>query len=350
MRLFHGADGRLRASGHWPERPTAMTIDEGRIAVDTHGAPKLSIVRSPLEEVVTGITLRYAYNHLSNGFDGLVSLGAERSATGQSVSSITPGSPLDTLTIADSDALAPKDAADETASNITASGTTITLPSGDLANKGVTAGDWLIVRTSYGTFLLQIAQVVSATQLTVTEPPPQFDDLGQWSAGDNLYLGGSEIFGTCLTPTGTTVTIFRSLDPINLTTHETMEQDDLIWRITSSSDDGTGARDEANTLYHGRERKAMLRIARYNLVRTVSFDAPCVRNRQTALFLRNHLFDAHDRAWLITVTTDLSTIALDVGDHVTIQHDLVPGGSLTGEIIKQAADVNAGEIEYVVRG
>jgi len=50
------------------------------------------------------------------------------------------------------------------------------------------------------------------------------------------------------------------------------------------------------------------------------------------------------------MTTDLSTIALDVGDHVTVQHDLMPNGSLTGEIIRQAADVNAGEIEYVVRG
>ena len=60
--------------------------------------------------------------------------------------------------------------------------------------------------------------------------------------------------------------------------------------------------------------------------------------------------DTANRSWVITMTTDLSTIALDVGDHVTVQHDLMPNGSLTGEIIRQAADVNAGEIEYVVRG
>jgi len=349
MRLLHAADGRIRASAHWPGRPSATTLTSAHIVVDRDGAPKLSLVRTPLDEVVTGVTLRYAYNRLTGGYDGLTSLSAGRSATGQSVSSVASGSPLDTLTVASSSALAPKDAADETSSNITASGTTVTLPSGDLANSGVAPGDWLLVHVSYGTFLFQIASVLSATQLVLTEQPPQFADLGQWSAGNNLYLAGNEIFGTCLTPTGTTVTIFRKLDDINLTTHETMEAGDVIWSLASASNDGTGARDEGNYLRSSRERRAMLRLARYKVVRTLPFDAPYLRDWQTAVFLRNHLFDAHDRAWLVTLTTDLSTLALDVGDHVTIEHDLLPGGTLSGEIIRQSVDVNAGEIEYVVR-
>lgn len=350
LRFLGSADGRVRASACWLDRPSALAIDASRIVVDEQGAPRLSLARTPLSEVVTGVSVRYGYNHLTGGYDGLVGLSVSRSATVQSVVSIADGSPLDTLTVTDSSVLAPKDAADETASNIIASGTTITLPSGNLIANGVTAGDWLIVRTSYGMFLLQIGSVLSATQLTVTERPPQFNDLGQWSAGDNLYLAGSEIFSTCLTPTGTTVTIFRSLDQINLTTLETMQPGDLIWSIASSSNDGSGIRDEGNTLYHARERKALFRMVRHNLVRTLQFDAPYVRDRQTAVLLRNHLFDAHDRAWLATVTTDLSTLALDVGDYVTIEHDLVPDGTMTGEIVRQSVDVMKGEIEYVVRG
>ena len=355
MRLFSSEHGRIRASTPWPGRLSVMTLDAGTIVVDhdpadsPNAAPMISLARTPLDEVFTGVSLRYASNALTDGYDGAVHVSSVRSSTGQSVVSVSSGSPLDTLTVASSDALAPKDAADETASHITASGTTVTLPSGDLVSNGVVAGDWLIVRTSYGVFLHQIASVISATQVELVDDPPVFDDLGQWSAGDNLYLAGNEIFGTFQTPTGTTATIFRQLDSLNLTTEKSMQPGDLIWVLASSSDDGTGAPDEGHCIRRARERATMFRLARYQLERTLSFDAPYIRDARTARALRNRLFDAHDRGWLITLTTDLSTLALDVGDQVTVEHDVVPHGSMSGEIIRQSIDIAAGRIEYVIR-
>jgi len=349
LRVHHGADGRLHASAYWPGRPSAMTLDASRIVVDQHGAPMIAVARASLDEVITGVVLRYAFNHLTQGYEGLVEVRADRSSTGQTVAEIIEGTPLDTLVVASGAELVPKDAAEETG-NIAASGRTVTLPSGDLVDSDVAAGDWLIVQTSWGTFLHQIAQVLGPIEVELVELPPAYNDPGRWSAGNNLYLAGNEIFGTFAAPTAGSVTIFRGLDAINLTPAGSMAVGDLVWALASMSDGGTGAHDEGCLLRRSRERRALGRVARYRLVRTLSFDAPYIRDRQTAVFLRNHLFDAHDRGWLITLTTDLGTLALDVGDHVAVVHDIVPGGTLAGEIIRQSVDLAAGRIEYVIRG
>jgi hypothetical protein len=353
IRLHHGSDGRIGASVPWLGREPVLTFDNSRILVESasngqFGKPMISCVRSSADNVATGVSLRYGWSHLTKSFEGYSTLSAERALSGQTVSAVATGSPLYTLTVSDSSALAPKDSADEVA-NITSSGYTVTLPSGDLENAGVVAGDWLIVCVSYGTFLHQIAEVVSATQVTVVDRPPQFADAGQWSAGSNLYAAGSEIFGVCETPTSTTATVFRGLDDLNLTTSGGMVVGDVIWSINSASDDGTGARDQGSVLRDNRERTAMHRMVRHQTVRTIGFDAPYIRDRETATFLRNHLFDMRDRAWLIALITDLSTLMLDMGDQVEVEHDVVPGGSLSGEIVRQSLDLLNGQIDYVVR-
>ena len=82
---------------------------------------------------------------------------------------------------------------------------------------------------------------------------------------------------------------------------------------------------------------------------TISVDAPYIRDRHTAIALRNRLFDDAERAWIVDVATDLSMLALDVGDRVTVEHDALPGGTLFGTITRQSVDILTGRIDYTVR-
>jgi hypothetical protein len=66
--------------------------------------------------------------------------------------------------------------------------------------------------------------------------------------------------------------------------------------------------------------------------------------------LRDHTFDYYDRRCIIDTQTDLSTLAREVGDVVTIEHALVPGGSMRCEIVKQEIDVDQVPAEGDVRG
>ncbi len=349
LRIGRDEHGRVYASARMRGRDAVATLDASDIVLGSSGVPLISATRTPTRDVSTGMTVRYGRNHLTNGYNGVVTVEGSRRHTGETISSIASGSPLDTITVDDSSALAPKDSAVE-GSAIAVSGLTVTFPSGDLVNAGVAPGDWAVVGVGGVTCMHQVASVSGATQLDVVDRPPQFNAAGQWSVGDNVYVAGTEIFGVCETPTGTTATVFRGLDDVNLTAGTGMAADDAVWRLSSRSDDGLGVADQGAILYAARERASLLRMARHAVARTQTFDAPYIRDRQTALFLRNRLFDDGDRAWIVTVTTDLSTLALDVGDTICVEHEMLPDGAVTGEIIHQAVDPIAGLIEYVVQG
>jgi hypothetical protein len=310
--------------------------------------PAIRARRGASDDVVSGVAVRYASNRVTGGYDGFTGISVSSSSTGQSVVSVSAGTPLDTLHVADSAAIVPKAGVAEIA-NIETSGNIINLPSGDLVAAGIVPGDWLAVTVSHGTYLHRIAEVLGTTPARLVDRPPYINEPGHWSISTELDRAGGEVFCVCETPTATPATIIRNLDARAFPTTSVMQPGDTIHRITARSDDGTGTRDQHLAFRDNRERRALARIARYGSTRTIAVDAPYIRDRHTAIALRNRLFDDSERVWIVEVATDLSTLALEVGDIVTIEHDTLPGGILTGTITRQSVNTIAGRIDYTVR-
>ncbi len=358
MRLGMSSDEKIAAVPMPGESAPVATLDETRILVahepsGVDGAsdayvPAIRARRGAPDDVAGGVAVRYAPNRVTSGYDGFTGVSVSSSSTDQSVVSVSAGTPLDTLHVTDSAEIVPKAGAAETA-NITTSGDIISFPSGDLVAAGVIPGDWLVVTVSHGTYLHRVAELLGTTQARLVDRPPYMNEPGHWSVSAELLRAGGEVFCVCETPNATTATIIRNLDANAFPTTSTMQPGDAIHRITARSDDGTGARDQHEAFRDNRERLAIDRLARYGFTRTIAVDAPYIRDRHTAIALRDRLFDDADRVWIVDVATDLSTLALEVGDSVIIEHDVLPGGILTGVIARQSVDVLAGRIDYAVR-
>lgn len=350
--------GEIAAIPHETAAEAIATFDSSCICVDCVpscidgvreiSVPAIRTTRSTPDTVASNVTVRFAPNHVTGSFDGHTSVTTTQRDAGQTVVSVTAGAPLDTLTMSDSAALAPKAGANE-ATNISTSGDMLTVPSGNLLTAGVRAGDWLVVRVSHGTYLGRVREVLNATQARLVERLPHINEPGQWSVSADLLTAGGEIFAVCETPTPTNATIIRQLDANAFPTNVAMQPDDTIYRVTSASDDGAGASDQQGGFRENRERRAVANLARHGTTRSLIVDAPYIRDRHTAVALRNQLFDAAQNAWIVHVTTDLSTLTLDVGDHVTIRHNVLPSGVRVGQIIRQSVSVLTGRIEYTVR-
>ena len=107
-----------------------------------------------------------------------------------------------------------------------------------------------------------------------------------------------------------------------------------------------GFRDQAKTIGANRERTSMKRVATLGQARTLTHESQIIQDRETAIALRDHLFDQTGRRWVFETQTDFSTWDREVGDFVTLSHDMVPGGSMVCEIVEQRPDFARGVIGY----
>ncbi len=124
---------------------------------------------------------------------------------------------------------------------------------------------------------------------------------------------------------------------------------DTVIRLYSDSFDGVNSRDQSDTLCSHRERLAMKRLATFDQHKSRLTEAKRIQDRETAVALRDHAFDYYDRRYLFDTQTDLSTLEREVGDVVTLEHAMVPGGSMRCEIVRQVVDAEQGLIRYRLR-
>ena len=91
------------------------------------------------------------------------------------------------------------------------------------------------------------------------------------------------------------------------------------------------------------------RLATFYQHRSKLTEAKRIQDRETAVALRDHVFDYYNRRHLFDTQTNLSTLEREVGDVVTIEHAMVPGGSMRCETVRQEIDVEQGLVRYRLR-
>ena len=109
-----------------------------------------------------------------------------------------------------------------------------------------------------------------------------------------------------------------------------------MYRLISDSDDGLGTREQTRLVNSDRERWSMQRLATVVQVqvRDEVIEARRIQDQATAAALRDHVFDYHGPPYEGIARTNWRTFGNEVGDVVTIEHDVAPGGSIEEETVE----------------
>ena len=373
LRLIEDGTGRTAARVWWFGRESTATWDESILVAELRGAKGpwrnvalVKVSQTPAEDVATAVRVRYGYDHLQRTWTSVVDVSASRENTGETVMSYTDQPSLHgggTLVVSGTSGLFPAGRWTSGQAAATASGTprtVLAIAGATFLTDGVEAGDWLWVKSTTAhdlRLLAMIESVDSETQVTLSEPLPELSaHTIVYTAMPNLLATGGAIFlpvvggGPGAETTTLTVYMFLERDgdwiTIPASSSSVPSAGEAIWKLTSTSSDGAGVRDQALTVGADRERRAMVRLATTGTPRVRSVDAARIRERETAVALRDHLFDLSARRYVIDVTTDFSTVDHEVGDAVTLEHELVPGGSLRVELLRQELDLENGVIRW----
>ncbi len=347
-------------------RPTWDTSD---ILADEQG-PIIRAEQTDADSVYTGVTVRYGYDAVRDRYLGATYIVTELESTGETVVSDALGN----ITVTDTSNIFPTDRWDsEIGCTLVTSGTdykTCTYSDGvntcDLAfqTNGVIAGDWCVnYFPDYSIASLSTISSVDGEKVLTLEDPMWYQASG-WIFEDNeiscfpyLFLAGGLTFIPAVVGVGNedpavftriSATVFDQYHFGNYI-KDAADPGDIVYRLISDSDDGTGTRDQHHYLRDDRERWSMARVAQYGKANNLTIEAPLIQDRATAVELRNKLFDHHQRGYIWSVATDLSKIAYEIGDQVVLSHEIVPGGTMTCEIISQNIDVARGRIDWTLR-
>jgi hypothetical protein len=199
-----------------------------------------------------------------------------------------------------------------------------------------------------------IASVDSETQITLVEPAGYTSALaGNYGTFPTIYMsGGATWFPSVSGGPGTEANPFALAGNVdsafgwNYPTDADPVAGDRLYKLTTDSDDGTGTRDQHYTVYNAREREAARRIGQLGYENTLRLDARRIRDDGSAVWLRDRLFDLHHDGYIVTLTTGLNRVALEVGDQVIVTHTAMPNGSVRGVIIGQDINVQACQIQH----
>ena len=227
---------------------------------------------------------------------------------------------------------------------------------------GVVAGDWAFVwRASLGLpALTRIAAVNSETSITVEDPmwaQAAIDtSLTFVSCFPHLFIAGGLVFLPIVEagPGTEHATIIYYLtgagfyDPLHFgdNTGLVSSAGDPVYRLLSYSNDGAGTADQGRLLDADRERWAMQRLATTGQVRDEVIESQLIRDRETAVALRDHVFDRRGFCWEGVARTSLAQLGSAVGDVVTLEDGLLPAGTLEVELVAQAIRFESGMIEW----
>ena len=368
LRLIEDGSGRTAARVCQPFRTPGVTWGSGVIVGEVRersGAWRkepVRVYRTPLDESYTGVQVQYAYNHVTKEYGGVVDLRSWWENTGRQVTAYSGNADSGTLTASGITGLFPAGrwTSDAVTNGITVSGTSITITGAGFLTDGVESGDWLHVRLmAEDVYSLAVVRSVdSETTLTLAEPMPCCTAVtGTYSVFPCLFSAGGAVFLPHVPggpgSHGTTFTAHLALESafgaVTLPTGGVPQAGDKIWMLYGSSNDGEFERDQIRTVYDNRERRALVRLAASGNERLLSLESRCIQERETAVALRNQLFDSNGRRYLVELTTDLSTVGTEISDAVAVEHDLVPGGGMTCEVLRQDVDIEHGVIRYLLQ-
>lgn len=334
-----------------PELTTADILVE-------NGTPQLFITSRPVDEVYTGVAIEYDYDYVLGQYRRRTYVTSSLAYTQQRVSSFSDPD----LTVSDGAGLSrifPSGRWTSGNASTTTSGTNnkvVTVTGATFQTDGTAAGDWFYFTYVAGsTYMLGvIASVDSETQITLVDPAMYLSAVtGHYGTFPTLYLSGGSIWLPYVSGgVGAEANPFaieqNAEAPFgwNVPTAADPVADDRIYKVTTDSDDGTGTRDQHDIVYSAREREAARRIGQLGYENTLRISARRIRDRESAVWLRNRLFDLHHDGYILDVTTPLNRVAIECGDQVLVTHTLVPTGSIRGVVIGQTVDVQAARVQH----
>ena len=376
MRLIRDADGRATARVHDRARPSRETWD-GSVLIHSvrssgsggwRAVDPIELRRTSDADMRTGVTVRYAYDRHRRVYLGSTWVGAKKEATGQTVVSF--GSNI--LTVVDSSDVYPATGWESRKDQrMATSGTdekTLTFTDGlgglnvpAFQTSGVAAGAWAFIwRPVEELWLLtKVESINSETSITVADP------VWEQAAGDvtnmllsvfpALFIVGGLVFLPMVhdgpgTEQSTQIDVVGAgiHDPLHLGSATSLEPvvGDPVYRLMSYSNDGAGTADQGRLLDADRERWAMQRLATTGQVRDEVIESQLIRDRETAVALRDHVFDRRGFCWEGVARTSLAQLGSAVGDVVTLEDGLLPAGTLEVELVAQAIRFESGMIEW----
>ena len=368
LRLVDDGSGRTSARARWRNRPADALWGEetllSEVAQDGRtwsAVPRVRVSQTARDGMYTGVEVRYGWDDRLGQYRGHTYVSCRQESTGQTIATWNSGTRL--ATVADASAVFPSGRyAVSTGFSAIASRVAAFshIPARNFVTEGVKAGDWLYTIWDpiggSGPFrVMSVVESVAAEAVTIVEEHGDVEVIDPLVRRGYMFpylfrAGGCVFFpwpggaGEVYVYTGSG---YLDIDALNIPSAPDPAAGDVIWRVISDSDDGTGVRDQHYTLRDNRERIAMRRLATLGQARTLVVEAREVQDRETAVALRNELFDMGWRRTVVETQTSLVTIDRMPGDVVTISDDGVPGGSMRGEIVEQRISAR-GVINYRV--